>query len=264
MFNIGQKQARNTHNKIQVSIDQLNDYDHVHHIGRHDHIEDDDEIILATNKNSRDEIIEYDPKELSYDGSNDDNHYYHEDDMDHDQEMYDEEHQYSKDKDLKVVGKSMPMYCCKNWGKNPYYVVVSRSHRNIKNKIHNFDSLDNQFNCLGIDDKEALKIVSAQPLNNNKVNWEMINSIDEWQGHNKDNSLVDIYENWIPGQAVEHQSEEIIAVNDSDNEMIVPQEMEIHDIEATQRQPNMIMADSIDYLSKNKLSMSKSQLMSSS
>jgi hypothetical protein len=217
---------------------------------------------MAANKNSRDEIIEYNPDELSYDGSQDEDNYYPNQSMLPAHNMCQDQHQYQSDKNLEVVGKAMPVYGCKNCGKNPYYVVISRPRHMTRPKMHNFDSIDNQYNCLGIDEKEAYKIVSAQPLNDNKVDCGILNSIDEWN-HNKNNSFIDIYDNEMqkPG---DDMSEEIIAVNDSDNEMIVPHDMQIHDIEQNTRVQPMMLPDSIDYMPKNKLSLSKNQLMSSS
>lgn len=259
-MNLGQKQVRATNNKIQLAIQPEDDESEVQESENDQEMQE--EVIMSGNKNSRDEIIEYNPEELSYDGSDDDN-YYDNHQLLQNNNLYNDAHpQFIPEKNLSVVGKAMPVYGCKNWGKNPYYVVVARPrHSHHRHKIHNFDSIDNQYNWLGIDEKEAYKIVTARPLNENKVCVDMLNSIDDWMPH-KNTSFIDIYDNDMGKHDSEH-SAEIIAVNDTDNEMIVPEDMEIHDIEQAHRVPNMIMNDSLDYLQK-KLSLSKSQLMSSS
>lgn len=75
---------------------------------------------------------------------------------------------------------------------------------------------------------------------------------------------MDLYANDMNKINEDNNSEEIIAVNDTDNEMIVPEEMEIHDLEEGDRVPNMMLHDSLDYIPKEKSSLHRSHLMSSS
>ena len=250
----------------------------------YDDVEDhyqDDEVAMSMAKNSRDEIIEYNPEELSYEASQSEEDYYPDQSiLPPAPHVCHNNHHHDKN-GLQVVGKSLPVYNCKHWGKNPYYVVISRSKYMSKPRIPNFDSIDGNYNCLGIDEKEAYKLASGQPLNDNKLNSSMLNSIDDCGHHqsgHKNSSFMDIYSNepemaHKPIDALNgHMSQDIIAVNDSDNEMIVPEDMAIHDLpnghindsHLDMNRTPMMLPDSIDYMPKNKLSLSKSQLMSSS
>lgn len=146
------------------------------------------------------------------------------------------------DKDLTVRGKALQIYNWRNWGKNPYYTVLSKNYRGLKHKYNAFESIDNQYNWLGIDEHEAKKLALPHPAHDNHIHMEMLHSHEDW-GNPQDRSslFVDCYnspfigyheggisQNCLYSKGKGEHSQEIIAVNDSENEVIVPHGMEVH------------------------------------
>lgn len=63
----------------------------------------------ANNKNSRDEVIEYDPNEMSYDGSEEVEDYYEREEMIPSQ-SYADPYPCVSERNLMVTGKAIPIY----------------------------------------------------------------------------------------------------------------------------------------------------------
>ena len=133
---------------------------------------------------------------------------------------------------------------------NPY-VMLSKVNQNSQNNRNQFlDSIDNQYNCLEIDDHETKKYINAP--RDNVLNWENNHSLEDWGNPQDQNNLLldfgvskfhDPFNSYneIPIQSklpyLKHKeapSEDIIVVNDSDNEMIVPHEMEVQHLEKSE------------------------------
>lgn len=143
-----------------------------------------------------------------------------------------------------VRGRAIPIYGCKNWGKNPYYTVLAKPYKGIKPKANPFESIDGQYNWLGLDEQEAQKFAPAHQLYDDHLNHEMMQSQDDW-GNPQDRSAM---ADWYPGsrfmevqdmELSQHygiekhdhdNSEEVIAVNDSENSIIIPEDMEVQDM----------------------------------
>ena len=123
---------------------------------------------------------------------------------------------------------------------NPYQVVAHK----------NFESIDNQYNCLGIDDNEAKKYINH--VRDPVLHWENNHSHEDCGNPQDQNNLlfdfgvnkyIDPFNSYneIPIhhklpylKHKEEPSEDIIVVNDSDNEIIVPQEMEVQQLDKSE------------------------------
>lgn len=133
-----------------------------------------------------------------------------------------------------------------NWGKDPYYIVLSKPHSSLKFCNHIFESIDNQYNCLGIDEQEAKKYINH--ANDNGANWANVHSPEEQRyGQERSSQVLEYtsklhdpfniyneinFSHKLPYlKQKEDSSEDIIVVNDSDNEIIVPLEMEVQHLD---------------------------------
>ena len=216
------------------------------------------------NNKVKEEIIEYNPEELSYeenwdmDSSN--NFHHHNVLMGNNDSHNGVMHYKVSDHDLKVHGKAMPIYGCKNWGKNPYYVVLSKNHKSSMKKSNVFDSLDNQYNWLGIDEKEAKKIARSKSIYERNMNSDVMNSHEDWVKYNDKNQIFidcfngkyndpfidynegNLLNNDTYGKHKMNSSEEIIAIDDTENDMIIPENMQVINYEDRQHEDeNMLI-----------------------
>lgn len=137
------------------------------------------------------------------------------------------------------------------WFQYQYSLNHSHKIQNLKpNRTQFFDSIENQYDCLGIDDHESKKYIKIS--RENALNWENHNYLEDWGnpqdqsnllldfGGNKFHDPFNSY-NELPIQSklpyLKHKeapSEDIIVVNDSDNEIIVPHEMEVQHLDKSE------------------------------
>lgn len=116
-----------------------------------------------------------------------------------------------------------------------------------------FESVDNQYNWLGIDDSEAKKLSHPHVMYDQHMPPEMMHSHEDC-GNPQDrsnlfvdaigSSILDYHEggmsqNLIMSKNMPQHSEEIIAVNDSDNEVIVPEDMEVQHLDDHEHHGNI-------------------------
>ena len=103
------------------------------------------------------------------------------------------------------------------------------------------ESIDNQYNWLGIDEQEAKKLIPVHNLADDHMHVDMGHSHEDCGNpQDRSNMFIDCYAgNFMEYQGVglsnnypydkdrmDH-SQDIIAVNDTENEMIVPHGMEV-------------------------------------
>lgn len=140
-------------------------------------------------------------------------------------------------KDLMVRGRAMPIYECRNWGKNPYYTFANKPQKQ-KIKSHMYESIEDKgFNWLGIDDQEARNyqcefhegnILSHYDGGNPQDRSNILE--DEYSGNFMGVQGLDLSNNLDIHKEIAHHSEEIIAINDTENEILVPEEMQVQGI----------------------------------
>ncbi|CAI2387174.1 unnamed protein product [Moneuplotes crassus] len=182
-----------------------------------------DEMVYIPNKSSRNDVIEYNPVELSLEDSDA-------------SEEYDE--YPSSCKDLTVRGRAMPIYGCKNCGKNPYYTILSKPHKHSRHRGAAYESIEGQqFNCLGIDEQEVHKFHHQIHEDN------ILSHYDGGNPQDRSNMLDEEYSDTFMGaqelglpnnlgidKEMDENSEEIIAINDTENEILVPEAMQVQGI----------------------------------
>jgi hypothetical protein len=111
----------------------------------------------------------------------------------------------------------------------------------MKLKANPFESIDGQYNWLGIDEHEAQKFAPSHHVYDGHLNHEMLQSQDDWGNPQDRSAIADYYpaNHYMDVQDMEmsqiyeldkesdDNSEEVIAVNDSENSIIIPEDMEI-------------------------------------
>lgn len=103
------------------------------------------------------------------------------------------------------------------------------------------ESIDNHYNWLGIDEQEAKKLAPVHAAHEDHIHAEMVHSHEDWGNpQDRSNMFIDCYgqnlidyhdvgmsNNYPYDKGRPNHSEEIVAVNDTENEMIVPHDMEV-------------------------------------
>lgn len=126
--------------------------------------------------------------------------------------------------------------------------MLSKQHNAHRLKQNMFESIDNQYNCLGIDENEAKNYLSQFK----EQNVEMMHSQDDCANPQDRSSILQYCENYkmqdpfgmynegciaskLPYlKHKDEASDEIVVVNDSDNEIVVPQGMEVQHLEVSE------------------------------